>query len=790
MNQNGRPMTSPVNIIGLGAVTPFGKGVASFWRAIEKGRDAFDTIRVFPHDHHRTHVAAEVFPAPDIHCRRLNPDHLTRADLFSLTASREALSDAQLMDNENGRVLQPDRMALVLGTAAGAILGLETYFRKKNRGQTIENPRKLVSSFCLSGIGTNIALEFGIKGPRFTAATVCSSSGLALAMAKELLQTGGIDHVLVVGTETLSEVTLAGFNILRSVAPGRCRPFDLNRQGLVLGEGSGAMVLARRGQNIISGRAPIAVLSGYGLLTDIHHFTAPEPGGGAIAETIQRALKDAALGGDAIDYVNAHGTATDLNDVAETKGLKSALGTHARKIRISSTKSMIGHTLGAASILEAIATVLGLQKGVVPPTANLDHPDPECDLNYTPQKAVSVGITRAVSNSFAFGGSNISLVFEKSSPPPNEAVPADTGYIPVITGIGLVSPFGVGKENFIKGLSANEEGLVPMDSVDKAWQGIKGGLIDKATVRKQIPLKIRRRLNTLACIVFSSLQEALGDANISAEEDIQAMVYGSAFGCSENVHNFYTQMLTDGPQYTSPREFNFSVTNAPPSLVAQNMGIRSPIWVIVSDEASWDMSLRWAAGLIATGRAERIAVCAAEEITASVLDIHQALGIISKSGKGLILGEGGVCMIMESKDSAEKRGAPVYGSIRHWHSVQDTACGPLDYSDKAEHLMKAISACLASDPSVPGEILMLSPENGVSALKNISGEIRRRLQEFTQGPIFVSKLRLRIGESGFASGAGMASILLNADGGSPTNSLILTSAKGGVNTATLVNKRS
>ncbi|MCP4666238.1 MAG: beta-ketoacyl-[acyl-carrier-protein] synthase family protein, partial [Deltaproteobacteria bacterium] len=272
---------------------------------------------------------------------------------------------------------------------------------------------RLLSSFCLSAMATNLAREFVITGPRMTIATVCSSSGLALAAAKELLEAEDLDAVLVVGTETLSEVTLAGFNSLRSVDPEQCRPFDLNRKGLVLGEGAGAMILERPASVKARGVPSIARLKGYGLTTDLHHFTAPQPQGEAIAETIGLALDETCVDPGEIAYVNAHGTATPLNDAAETRGLKTALGPQASHIAVSSIKSMIGHTLGAASVLEAIATVLSVSRGLVPPTANLETPDPECDLDYVPGSARRLDIPYALSNSFAFGGSNISLVFSR-----------------------------------------------------------------------------------------------------------------------------------------------------------------------------------------------------------------------------------------------------------------------------------------------------------------------------------------------------------------------------------------
>jgi 3-oxoacyl-[acyl-carrier-protein] synthase II len=790
MNDHRTHNSEGVEITGLGAVTPIGGDVESFWRSLTEGRQGFAPIRLFSTEGHRTHVGAEVRGPAAMDLRRVDEDLLSRADVLALLAASEALTHARLLETSKGCVTAPGRIGIVVGTAAGGILGLERFFRKRAFEQPVASPRRLLSSFCLSAVATNLAREFVIQGPRMTIATVCSSSGLALAAGKELLEAEDLDYVLVVGTETLSEVTLAGFNSLRSVAPERCRPFDLNRKGLVLGEGAGAMVLERatsvRARNVRS----LACLRGYGLTTDLHHFTAPQPQGDAIAKTIGQALTETDAAPTEVHYVNAHGTATPLNDEAETRGLKKALGPWARKIAVSSIKSMIGHALGAASVLEAVATVLSVSRGVAPPTANLETPDPECDLDYVPNRSRRLDIPCALSNSFAFGGSNISLVFSRSPAEDRSEKARLRGplHIPVITGIGLVTPIGVGLEAFKRGLAEGRSGLSSLEPVGAEWAGFRGGLVDTSHVRDKIPVNIRRRLNRQASFLMVSLEEAMADAGLDpGQEGKRAFVYGSAFGCSGNVHRFYSQLLADGPKFASPQEFNMSVTNAPPAMVAQNLGLHGPIWVFVADEASWDHALHWGAMLIQQGRAEQVLVSAAEEVSESIVAIHQELGLLKGEGReGLELGEGAVTMVIESHGSALARGAGVYGTLTAWNTQQDPECGPVEYSSCRGALLEAALTCLQPVRDREGAILCMTPENGTEAMATLVSEVSRGLDalypERTRRVSFLAPF----GESGLSGGLGLAVALLEKNDTAYTHALVLASARGGVNAATLV----
>ena len=636
--------------------------MASFAMSLFAGRHHFGGIQGFDTTQHRTSVGAEIDECDYQPCR-LDADLLGRTDLFGLEAGKQALQDADLLD-EDGTCVDRN-MGIVCGTAGGAISGLETFFYKRFHGEESQ-PKKLLTSFCLSALATNLAREFVIAGPRITMATVCSSSGLALARGFEmLLEHESVQHVLVVSAESLSEVTHGGFNALRSIAPDVCRPFSRDRKGLILGEAGCAMVLSRKQET------KYGYLAGYGLTTDLYHFTAPDPQGGAIATALLKSLDHAGLQPDDVDYINCHGTATLKNDAAEANGISSVFKDHI--IPVSSTKSMFGHTLGSASLLEAIATLLGMERGLAPPTANVTELD-DVDLDVVLDVARPCAMTVALSNSFAFGGSDISLVFTKNKSQThlfrvrnNKAV---------ITGIGVVSPLGVGCENFKTALLTDQQGLQSMEIFGDAFT-MQGGLVDMAEVRCHIPLKRRRKLNRLGSFLTVAVAEALQQAGLSGQVMDCGLVYGSAFGCSSNVHQFYSQLLEGGATATSPQEFMFSVTNAPAALVAQHLQIEGEVWVLVQDEVSWEAALHYGSYLVETGKEERVIVAACDELSDSILAIHQGLGFFESD---YVLGEGCVAMVLESRQSAIDRQVTILGTVHSCDMVQDVRCGPMDFA--------------------------------------------------------------------------------------------------------------
>jgi 3-oxoacyl-[acyl-carrier-protein] synthase II len=399
-------------ITGVGVVSSIGVGLREYWAALAEGRCGIGEVSVFNTSGFKGTLGAEV-RGLDVQeavrwCNEFGvyfrADRISRCDAIGLLAAAEALDAAKF---DSGKV-SPKRIAVVLGSGGGGLLSGEAY-RKQLFRHNRPRPSLLVP-FTSGTFADKIALLTGSKGMRSTVSTACSSSATAVGIAAGLIREGRADVVITGGSEALSETTFSGFNSLRAVDEVPCRPFDLNRGGISLGEGSGIFVIEALEERMFNGE-PIAQVGGYGLTADAYHATAPAPDGKCVAHAIEDAVMLSGLTLDDIGYINAHGTGTKANDEAETNAIKSAFGEKARSIPVSSTKSMIGHCLGAAGALEVAASLLPLVEGIVPPTVNYETPDPACDLDYVPCTSRRVpGIHSVLSTSLAFGGNNTAIV--------------------------------------------------------------------------------------------------------------------------------------------------------------------------------------------------------------------------------------------------------------------------------------------------------------------------------------------------------------------------------------------
>ncbi len=400
-------MRKRVVITGLGVVSAVGNSVSEFWNALLEGRDGTKAITVFDATPYRTKVAAEVSGLDlEAHFSRRELRRLSRCDGFGLVAFREAWRSARLDRDE----VNQERAGIILGAGSGGILSVEKYFRDFYRGTGKPLPSLLIS-YSLATTTDLIAIEGGLKGPRSTTATVCSSSSVAIGAAYDMIQAGMADIMVSGGSDSLCEVSFSGFSSLKLIDPESCKPFDQRRQGLILGEGAGILILEELNHALSRGAPIHAECLGYGICADAYHLTAPEPNGEGVERVIHLGLSHAGVSPEEVDTINAHGTATPFNDIAETRGIKRVFGERAKEIPISGIKSMIGHCLGSAGGIEAVATVLTIQNGIIPPTIHYDLPDPLCDLFYTPNRPIQKAVRIAISNSFAFGGNNVCLVF-------------------------------------------------------------------------------------------------------------------------------------------------------------------------------------------------------------------------------------------------------------------------------------------------------------------------------------------------------------------------------------------
>ena len=397
-----------VAVTGLGAVTPLGNDVASTWRAATAGESGIDWIRSFDPGDAPVRVAAEVkdFDASQVASPK-EVRKLERNVLLALGAAREALDDSGL----NG--FDPARVGIVFGTAIGGVNGiLEQEEIRLSRGPDRVSPNFLPNVLVDSASG-QLAISLGIKGPNYAVVSACATGSHAIGEAAELIKRGDADAVLAGGGEAcMHPLILAGFTAMRGLAvenddpPLASRPFDATRAGFVMGEGACVFLLEDFEAAQARGARVYAEVLGYGASNDAHHMAQPEPEAIGVADMMRAALQRSGVEPERVGYINAHGTSTPLGDLAETKAIKAVFGDHAYKLAVSSTKSMMGHTFGAAGAIEAMMCALALHEGVIPPTINYRHPDPDCDLDYVPNEARRVKVDVALSNAMGLGGHN------------------------------------------------------------------------------------------------------------------------------------------------------------------------------------------------------------------------------------------------------------------------------------------------------------------------------------------------------------------------------------------------
>lgn len=406
-----------VAVTGLGVLSPNGVGLDSLWESLKSGKSGVSRITKFDVSDFTSQIAGE-FPEFDLFSR-ISPKEAKRLDPFcqyALYASAEAIEDSRLDLDE----VDKDKIGVVYASGIGG----EITWEREHKKLLEKGPRR-VSPFFIPGLIINtapgtIAIRYGFRGPNFGVTSACASSGHAIGEAFRKVRSGEADIMVTGGSEApLGPLALAGFCALRALStrndePERAsRPFDKDRDGFIMSEGAATLVLERMDFAEKRGAKIYGEIIGYGTSDDAFHITAPDETGEAQALGIKRALKDGNIKADDIKYINAHGTSTLLNDKVETLAVKNVFKERAYDIKISSTKSMTGHLLGAASAVEAIATLMALRESIIPPTINYETPDPECDLDYTPNKAVEMEIEYAISNSFGFGGHNVTLVFKK-----------------------------------------------------------------------------------------------------------------------------------------------------------------------------------------------------------------------------------------------------------------------------------------------------------------------------------------------------------------------------------------
>ena len=406
-------MSRRVVVTGTGILSPIGNSTQEFYNGLKNGVNGIAPITCFNTDGYSVHLAGEVKINLEDHFEKRELNRMDRFTAMALIASSEAVNQSNIDDDR----LDKNRIGVVIGSGIGGINTFEEQHKK-----LLNNPRS-VSPFFIPSMISDIAsgqvsIKYGFKGPNYCVVSACATASHAIGDSFRMIQYGDADIIITGGSDaSITPMAVSGFANMKALTKNdnpetASRPFDANRDGFVMGEGTGIIILEELEHAQKRGAEILGEIAGYGATADAHHLTSPAPDGDGAVRAMNRAMEDAKCQPENIDYINAHGTSTPFNDKIETTAIKTAFGIHARKLSVSSTKSMTGHLLGAAGGIEAVASILSMRNNFLPPTIHYETSDPECDLNYVPNSAVEKEIQYSMSNTFGFGGHNAVLIFK------------------------------------------------------------------------------------------------------------------------------------------------------------------------------------------------------------------------------------------------------------------------------------------------------------------------------------------------------------------------------------------
>lgn len=620
-----------VLVIGVGVVTSIGSGRAAFTRALREGAAGVGPVTLFDVADQKTGIACEVpgfVPADVLPASRRAIG--SRSDALAIAAADQAAREAHL----SPALLH--RAGVFIGTTTAGMLENEAHLAELVVDPTATQPLVSLLSHPLSAPADRVAEALGAGGPRRTVCSACSSSAHAIAMAADAIRRGECDVALAGGTDALCRLTYSGFNALGALDADPCRPFDRARKGLNLGEAGAFIVLAREGA-LPPGATVIAELAGVGSLSEAHHITNPLATGEGARRVMELALADAGLGADAIGYVSAHGTATPLNDPMEARAIAAVLGDRASEVWVSSTKSQIGHTLGAAGAVEAVATLLAMEGGFVPPTIRLADVDPAAaGLRHVGPTARDARFDAFLSNSFGFGGADVSLCFARAGlPPARRAAPRPSL---VVTGIGARLAHG-GREA-LAGLEADPP--APPGAIASA------DALDPSRAR---------RLDRFARLATDAADQAIVEAGLPADPAARlraGAALGTMWGSLDASASFMRRVIEQGARRAMPADFPNLVLSSGAGHLSIYHQLRGPSWTVSAFDASGLGAVVAAAEEVEVGRADVMiggGVETTNDVVLRVLEIFRGPQVRESRS------EGAAAVVVETEEGARARGA-------------------------------------------------------------------------------------------------------------------------------------
>ncbi|MET0965677.1 MAG: beta-ketoacyl-[acyl-carrier-protein] synthase family protein, partial [Nakamurella sp.] len=685
-----------VAVVGVGAVTSMGPTATDLWEGARDGRVAIEPVQNLDMRGFQTKLGGEVSTLVTA-----VGDSPTGGGAAG-TVPERALELAAMAAREAIAMLPGqvplDRLGLVLGTCNAGLLSAREWFRRDLLGEPADP--LLARLVTPGGLADALAGMLDIAGPVLAVNTACASGANAIGLAADLIRNGRADAVLAGGTDALSDVVFAGFSALQALSSMPAAPYSGNRQGLSLGEGSGMLLLMSAALAEELNLFPLAEVAGYGLSADGYHTTAPRPDGSGAAQAIRTALRISGVHPTEVGYVNGHGTGTPKNDPAESRAISLALGRATSNLLVSSTKSMIGHLLGAAGAVEAIVTIGALAEQIAPPTAGYLVPDPDCPLDYVPNEARLINTDVALSNNFAFGGANASLVLSRprARPAPPPAAADDV----VVTGISVLSPAGT---DVTDAWAAYRDGR----AVHELFDGLRQGFV-MADPEPYIGRRERRRMDRLGVLSVVSTAKALADAGLTPNTDEVVncgVIFGTGVGPMEAMERFIRPLLTDPGAPGDPGVFPNTVYNQAAGQVALHLGLCGPTSTLSVGHSTGAATLGYAADLIRAGHADMLVATSTDTLTPPVARAYAANGLASRRLAGsaddgrFALAEGSVSLVLESRSAALRRGARPLGTIAGFGLSSDG--GPAIGGTRGGN-ERAIRAAIGAAGLQPGDI--------------------------------------------------------------------------------------
>ena len=629
ISASARPGVRRVAVTAMGIISPLGRGLAATEAALREGRDCVGEVTAFDTTKCRSKSAGHVTSLPVPASKK--EARLHRASHMMIHAVREMLA--------GDPAFVPD--AMVIGTTSGGMSFGEEFYRAQVSGKRIRGRAALVANYPPQKAPLDAMEACGFRTPLQIIANACASGTNAIGHAFHLIRAGLKRRVLCGGYDAISEMVYVGFDSLQASTTEKVRPFDKARTGLVLGEGAAVLALEDFASALERGAPILAEITGYGISTDNHHLTQPHPSGIGPELAMRRALDDAALTAGEVDYINAHGTATPFNDASEGAAIAKIFGA---RVPVSSTKAMMGHSLGAAGAIEAVFSVVAIRGGFLPPNINLNERDPAWDLDIVANTAREAQVGCVVSNSFGFGGTNASVVIE--AVPSGLHRESQSGTIPDapksvsltanVRSFGCVTPLGKCAEENARRMRAGERAMLTDVKNPESGRISPAALVPQEFTAHLGREPRLRRASAISLLAAAAGTEAMGAALKSKPEmkPRLAIVFGVSSGGVQYTRRFYEQIVKQGANAASPLLFPETVYNAPASHLAAMLGIDGATYTLVGDGTVGLQALEFGAQLIAAGDADDVLVVAAEELDWVLLEAHRAWRLVPSRSSG------------------------------------------------------------------------------------------------------------------------------------------------------------